>query len=193
MNKIITGLLIAIIAVFGADGGCSKKYDVPVGSDQGDSAGDNQPAQKCQPQPIKIQPVNAEAPEVYEYSIFVDIEDEDCGTMQFKNKMAVERDGAYQVDGIAKHMVWDDGKSGKVNVSPPYHTRGIIEKSIPHNIGVIAVIVVTTEMVQAGAAWLVCRIERGNMLAPPRLGNVPLARVAITGPGRHEVHCRVLT
>lgn len=200
MSKTIAALLTAVLMLLGGANACDqKKYDVPAGGDHGDSAGDNQPAQKCQPAQIQINPVayertDKQVPEVYQYAVFVDIEDEDCGQMAFKNKMRVERDGAYynKETHQSVHMVWDDGKSGSVNVSPPYVTRGIIEKSIPHNIGVIGTVAVTIEMVNAGAKWLVCRIERdGKLVTGP--GSVGLARVAITGVGVHTVQCRTLT
>lgn len=205
MSKTIAALLTAVLMLLSGPTACDqKKYDVPAGGDRGDSVGDNQPcpavmmcpSERCQPGQVQINPVAYEqqAPEVYQYTIFVDVEDEDCGSLTFKNKMRVERDGAYhnRETNQAIHMVWDDGKSGAVNVSPPYHTRGIIEKSIPHNVGVIATIVVTTEMVNAGAAWLTCRIERDAQLVVGP-GSVGLARVAITGIGKHEVNCRTLT
>lgn len=190
MRKFILPMILASLMQLGGINACDPKGGVPAGSDQGDSAGDNQPAQKCQPQPIQIQPVTYQAPEVHEYFIIVSLEDEDCGDMNLKNKAHIERSGAFQSkEGGTSFMVWDDGKSGIVNTELPYHTRGIVEKSRPHNVHVVVTMAVTIEMMRAGAVWLTCQIERDHRIVDS-IGEVGLARVAITNPGPHTVQCR---
>lgn len=166
--------------------------DVPAGSAGGDSAGNNQPAQKCVPQPIKIQPVAYEAPEVHEYFVMVSIEDDDCGDLNFKNKAHIRLDGAYRnKDGGTSLMIWDDGKHATDGypATLPYHTRGIVEKSRPHNVGLIATMAVTVEMLNAGAAWFTCQIERDHRVVDG-IGEVGLYRVPITNAGPYEIGCR---
>ena len=187
ISNVVKSLLIAVLMFVTAEG-CDK-YDVPAGSAGGDSAGNNQPA-ACQVGEVQMNPISYVAPEVYNYAIFVDIEDADCGGLEFKDKISIDRVGAY--GNPQKFMVFDDGKSGIVTATSPYRTGGVIEKSIPHNIWVEASVAVTASMVKAGAAWLTCRIERNAQLVTG-LGQVGLARVAITGTGIHTVNCRVLT
>ena len=181
-------LLVTVLALMGADS-CGK-YDVPAGGDHGDSAGNNQPAQQCQPGKIQIAPVKYRAPAVYNYVIFVEVEDEDCDAMNFKDKMAVDRVGSY--GNPERFVVFDDGKSGVVHVPSPYRTGFVIEKAKPHHLSVEASVVVTPAMLKVGAAWLTCRIERDGVLVTG-LGQVGLARTSLGNVGIHTVICIVLT
>jgi hypothetical protein len=191
MVRLVTAVLVAALAVMSGPTACDK-YDVSAGSSGGDSAGSNQPAAQCVLGEVQMNPVayQATAPEVYNYAIFVEVEDADCGSMKFKDQMAIDRVGSYGKP--EKFMVFDDGKSGVIYHTSPYKTGGIIEKSIPHHLSVEASVVVTPAMLKAGAAWLTCRVERNGTLVAG-LGQVGLARVAITGVGMHTVVCVVLT
>jgi predicted RNA-binding protein with RPS1 domain len=190
MVRLVAAVLVAALAVMSGPTACDK-YDVPASGDKGDSAGNNQPAQKCQPSPIKAQPVGLNAaPPVYNYTIFVEVEDDNCGTLKFSEIMVVDRVGSYGHPD--KFVVFDDGKSGVVYVRSPYHTGFVIEKRIPHHLSVEASITVTPEMLKAGAAWLTCRVERDNQLVGGA-GQTGLARVALTGVGIYTVNCVVLT
>ncbi len=187
MGKTVSALLVMVLTLFAADS-CGK-YDVPAGSAGGDSAGNNQPGPACQLGEMQMNPVAYRAPEVYNYVITVEIEDENCGRLSFTDTMAIDRVGAY---GNNKYMVFDDGPSGIVQHASPYQTGGVIEKSKPHNIHIEATVIVTAEMLKAGAAWLTCRIERNKLLVTG-LGQTGLARVALTTTGIHTVVCRTLT
>lgn len=190
MVRLVAAVLVAALAVMSGPTACDK-YDVPASGDRGDTAGDNQPAQKCQPSPIKVQPVGLSvAPAVYNYTIFVEVEDDDCGTMNFKDKMAIDRVGSY--GHPEKFVVFDDGKSGVVYGSSPYRTGFVIEKRIPHHLSIEASMVVTPDMLKVGAAWLTCRVERDAQLVSG-IGQVGLARTALTTVGVHTVICVVLT
>lgn len=185
-SKVLSVLLATVLTLFSADS-CGK-YDVPAGGDRGDSAGNNQPAPACQVGEVQMVPVAA--PEVYNYRLYVEIEDVDCGNLSFRDKMAVERLGVHMRPRIP--MVFDDGPSGTIYASSPYQTGGVTEKNRPHDIQLTASAAVTPPMLDAGAAWLTCRIERNGQLVTG-IGQVGLARVAITGTGIHTVQCRVLT
>jgi hypothetical protein len=192
MVRLVAAVLAAALAVMSGPTACDK-YDSPAGSDRGDSAGNNQPAAGgCQVGELKKVPISYQetAPEVYNYRIFVEIEDDDCGSLSFKDPLSIDRVGSY--GHPEKFVVFDDGPSGIVNKPSPYQTGFPIQKSIPHHLSVEASVTVTPAMLKAGAAWLNCRVERDKQLVNG-LGQVGLARIALTGVGIHTVVCVVTT
>ena len=188
--------------------------DVPAGSDQGDSAGDNQP----NPLPGCAVPANVEpAARVddgkYVYDFYVELWDENCNSAAMDGTSYPDEAGVTIAPVhiyIEGHVADKNGNSGPVtfldssarekDVNTPYHVRGFVSpRNAPHDVVLVA------SVNPAAAEWigegldggaLHCRITRDSrpiVDAPNRRGQI-VDKSSDTKPlvnGRAQVNCHV--
>ena len=147
MGRFATALLVATLALFGANGGCSKKYDVPAGGDQGDSAGDSQPGAACSVGAggQAEEPAAKVQFDKYVYDVYIELWDEDC------NSSALADDGKMADGKLIKpvHVFIDGSINGEPaqylgtfregDVDTPFHVRGFVNpRNAPHQMSIVA-------------------------------------------------------
>lgn len=186
ISNVVKSLLVVVLMLVTADG-CGK-YDVPAGSDQGDSAGDNQP-NMCAVPPDKGKVQRVGYANDYSYELWVFLENFDCQTVNGTVDATIYREGTYQRPGEkVQYVTWTgDGVGNMQPTGLPWTAEGKVPK-VRHTIGLSAVVQISKNVAEdLDLAWLVCSIERDGRLTLEQAGTQ--SRVPITGAGQYEISC----
>lgn len=176
--------------------------DVPAGSDQGDSAGDNQPGKACE---LTVgaggsEPLARFTDGQFVYDVWVELWDEDCTSASLADHGGAP-DGKLikpvhvflhgEINGqTADYM----GTAREQDVNTPWHARGFVSpRNTPHQLSVVADVNRDARSWVAetlGDGFIHCRIWRDGAPIPTAKGSRD--RVTHTVPlidGRGQANC----